>query len=92
MDCPECIIFISTVRKLSLPRGFVGSRMLLLPRWWWLSRKPPGGDRLEEVVDLTNSRMNGYFGYWFGLAPDDSPLLLRDTRSQEIYALDWQTP
>ena len=25
-------------------------------------------------------------------APDDSPLLLRDTGAQEIYALDWQAP
>ena len=47
---------------------------------------------LEEVVDLTNSRMGGYFGFWLGLAPDDSPLLLRDTGRQEIYALDWVTP
>ena len=48
--------------------------------------------KLEEVVDLTNSRMRGYFGFWLGLAPDDSPLLLRDTGRQEIYALDWVTP
>jgi eukaryotic-like serine/threonine-protein kinase len=48
--------------------------------------------KLEQVVDLKNSRMGGYFGYWVGLAPDDSPLLLRDTGSQEIYALDWETP
>jgi hypothetical protein len=26
------------------------------------------------------------------MAPDDSPLLLRDTGTQEIYALDWQVP
>jgi hypothetical protein len=26
------------------------------------------------------------------MAPDDSPLLLRDTGTQEIYALDWQAP
>jgi hypothetical protein len=31
-----------------------------------------------------------FFGYWLGMAPDDSPLLLRDTGTQEIYALDWQ--
>ena len=48
--------------------------------------------KLERVVDLKNSRMGGYFGYWLGLAPDDSPLLLRDTGSHEIYALDWETP
>ena len=34
----------------------------------------------------------GLFGPWTGLAPDDSPLLMRDTSIQEIYALDWQLP
>ena len=48
--------------------------------------------KLEQVLDLRNSRMGGYFGYWLGLAPDDSPLLLRDTGSQEIYALDFEVP
>ena len=42
---------------------------------------------LERVVDLKNFRQAGYYGYWLGLAPDDSPLLLRDTGTQEIYAL-----
>lgn len=48
--------------------------------------------KVEQVLDLKNARMGGYFGYWLGLAPDDSPLLLRDTGSQEIYALDWEMP
>jgi Tol biopolymer transport system component len=48
--------------------------------------------RLERVADLTNFRQTGTFGVWMGLAPDDSPLLLRDTGTQEIYALDWETP
>jgi hypothetical protein len=26
------------------------------------------------------------------MAPDDSPLLLRETDTQEIYALDWEAP
>jgi len=26
------------------------------------------------------------------MAPDDSPLLLRDTGTQEIYTLDWEAP
>ena len=48
--------------------------------------------RLEHVVDLKSFRMAGYLGWWLGLAPDDSPLLLRDTGTQEIYALDWEAP
>ena len=31
-------------------------------------------------------------GAWCSLAPDDSPLVLRDVGSQEIYALDLQLP
>ena len=27
-----------------------------------------------------------------GLAGDDSPLVLRDTGTEEIYALDWEAP
>jgi len=46
---------------------------------------------VERVVDLTNLPITGYYGIWLGLAPDDSPLLLRDAGSQDIYALDWET-
>ncbi len=48
--------------------------------------------KLEQVADLKNFPQAGYYGIWLGLAPDDSPLLLRDTGTQEIYALDWQVP
>jgi hypothetical protein len=48
--------------------------------------------KLERVADLKNFRRTGYWGGWMGLAPDDSPLLLRDIGTQEIYALDWQAP
>ena len=34
----------------------------------------------------------GFDAWWSGLAPDDSPLVLRDTSVQEIYALDWEAP
>ena len=46
--------------------------------------------KLEQVADLRNFRQTGFFGVWMGLAPDDSPLLLRDTGTQDIYALDWK--
>jgi len=46
--------------------------------------------RLERVADLKNFRQTGYWSFWLGLAPDDSPLLLRDIGTKEIYALDWQ--
>jgi hypothetical protein len=46
--------------------------------------------KLERVADLKNFRQAGYWSVWLGMAPDDSPLLLRDTGTQEIYSLDWQ--
>jgi hypothetical protein len=30
--------------------------------------------------------------FWVGLAPDDSPLLMRDKSTQEIYSLDVRFP
>ena len=49
--------------------------------------------RVEEVVSLQNLKRTGANGsFWFGLAPDDSPVVLRDTGTQEIYALDWKAP
>ena len=48
---------------------------------------------LEEVVSLKDVKRTGVGGgFWFGLTPDDSPLVLRDTGTQEVYALDWQEP
>jgi Tol biopolymer transport system component len=48
--------------------------------------------KVERVADLKNFRQTGYWVVWLGMAPDDSPLLLRDTGTEEIYALDWQAP
>ena len=44
--------------------------------------------KVEPVADLKNFRSTG----GLGLAPDDSPLMLRDTGTHEIYALDWKAP
>jgi len=46
---------------------------------------------LERIADLKNFRQAGYYNVWLGIAPDDSPLLLRNTGTEEIYALDWIT-
>jgi Tol biopolymer transport system component/predicted Ser/Thr protein kinase len=48
---------------------------------------------IEEVASLQNVKRTGVNGsFWFGLTPDDSPLVLRDIGTQEIYALDWHAP
>lgn len=48
--------------------------------------------KTEQVVDLKNFITGGRYGGWLGLAPDDSPLLLRDAGTQDVYALDWEAP
>lgn len=49
--------------------------------------------KLERLFSLkTMRRYWGPFGPWTGLAPDDTPLLVRDISSEEVYALDWQAP
>jgi Tol biopolymer transport system component len=48
--------------------------------------------RIERMVSLKGFLGVGNFGPWVGLAPDDSPLMLRDTGTEEIYALDWEAP
>jgi len=49
--------------------------------------------KLEEIESLKDAhRATGFFGTWFGLAPDDSPLILRNAATQEIYALDVDLP
>jgi len=47
--------------------------------------------KVETVADLKHFRQAGYWSVWLGMAPDDSPLLLRDTGTQEVYSLDWNT-
>jgi Tol biopolymer transport system component len=44
--------------------------------------------KLDSIGRLTV----GTSGNWFGLAPDDSPLLARDISTQEIYALEMDWP
>jgi eukaryotic-like serine/threonine-protein kinase len=47
--------------------------------------------KVEDVADLKNFASTGRYGTALALAPDDSPLLLRDTGSQDVYSLDWQS-
>jgi eukaryotic-like serine/threonine-protein kinase len=46
----------------------------------------------EHVVDLNNFTTTGRYRGALALAPDDSPLLLRDAGTQDVYSLDWETP
>jgi Tol biopolymer transport system component len=57
-----------------------------------VSRLRVSDREVEHIADLKDVPITGYYGFWLGLAPDDSPLVLRDTGSQDIYALDWTAP
>jgi eukaryotic-like serine/threonine-protein kinase len=46
--------------------------------------------KVEQVVDLKDFVTVGRYGGWLALTPDDSPLLLHDTGSQDVYSVDWQ--
>jgi Tol biopolymer transport system component/DNA-binding winged helix-turn-helix (wHTH) protein len=52
-----------------------------------------GRNKFEPLVDLKG--IHRYFGPWAewnGIAPDNSPLLVRDISTREIYAIDVQWP
>jgi dipeptidyl aminopeptidase/acylaminoacyl peptidase len=58
-----------------------------------LCRVSIGGGRIERLYSLKGTReVYGDYGTWFGLDPEDSPLVTRDVGTQEIYALDWVAP
>jgi len=48
--------------------------------------------KVERVVDLKDVHTTGFYGSSLSLTPDDQPVITRDIGSQEIFALDWQTP
>jgi Tol biopolymer transport system component/predicted Ser/Thr protein kinase len=49
--------------------------------------------KVEQVVSLKDFRRVTVSGFpWMGLTPDGSPLLMRDTSTQEVYALDFEEP
>ena len=46
----------------------------------------------EQVADLKKFFTAGQHGGSLSLAPDDSPLLLRDAGTRDVYVLDWEAP
>jgi Tol biopolymer transport system component len=56
-------------------------------------RVQPVDGEVRRILSLNNiRRFFSQWGEWSGLAPDGSPLLVRDISTQEIYALDWKLP
>ncbi len=48
--------------------------------------------KIERVADLKDFVLTGRYGGSLALSPDDSPLLLQDAGTQDIYSLDWIEP
>jgi serine/threonine protein kinase len=48
----------------------------------------PSG-KVEEVVSLKNYPFTGFFGFWLGLGRDDSPMLLKESGTQEVISMKW---
>jgi Tol biopolymer transport system component len=49
--------------------------------------------KLERIADLKGFRRVVFAWIpWSGVTPDGAPLLLRDISSQEVYALDFESP
>ena len=46
---------------------------------------------VEQVADVKDIPSTGRYGTALALTPDDELLLLRDTGTQDVYAVDWET-
>jgi serine/threonine protein kinase/Tol biopolymer transport system component len=46
---------------------------------------------VEQVADFKDFSSTGRYGVALALTPDDQPLLLHDTGTQDVYSLDWQS-
>jgi serine/threonine protein kinase/Tol biopolymer transport system component len=58
-----------------------------------LARVSVGTGKVERLFSLKDvPRGFDPWEFWIGLAPDDSPLLMRDKSTQEIYSLDVRFP
>ena len=54
---------------------------------WSVQRISVPDGKLDIVADLTNVHFTGALGPWFGLDPNDNPVLLRDNGTSDVYAL-----
>jgi Tol biopolymer transport system component len=100
-DSQRLMLFdLATSKWTELYKGIVG-----WPNWsrdgrylYWdngtdLLRVRTDDRRVERVASTQGmNRSIGLLGGWFGLGPDDAPLLMRDIGTHEIYALDWEAP
>ena len=77
-------------RNVSFPNWSNDSRFLYFLSWPEnpaVFRMALGTQTVERIADLKDFRPTGYWDDWMGLDPNNAPLLLRDTGTQDVYAL-----
>jgi eukaryotic-like serine/threonine-protein kinase len=78
-------------RNVSFPNWSKDSQYLYVLSWPEdpsIFRMGIAENKLERVVDLKDFHPTGYWDDWLGLDANDSPLMLRDTGLQDVYAFD----
>jgi serine/threonine protein kinase/Tol biopolymer transport system component len=101
INSPKLLLFDTNTRKWAdlarIGAGYLNwsqdSRYLYTDTFgtdsWIVRIRVPEGT-LENVVSLKGLRRAwGSYGPWFGLAPDNSPLIVLDKGSQDIYSIQW---
>jgi Tol biopolymer transport system component len=86
---------ISGSAALNYPNFTRDSARVQLVEGSWILRVRVADGRIERVASLEQLSPVSVAGlaWWVGLAPDDSPITLRQTRSvAEVYALDVEWP
>ena len=48
--------------------------------------------KVEQVANLKDFGATGRYGSALALTPEDQPILLRDTGTQDVYSVDWHSP
>ena len=83
--------FVERTHACGYPTWSSNSQFIYCVRLWdddpgvFRVRVSDGTD--ERVVDLMGFRHTGAFTHWMGLDPQDTPMLLRDVGTDDIYAL-----
>ena len=104
VDSKRVLLFDFQTQKWA---GIASSAQLGFPTWskdgqflYFLRQIEPGAvvririsdHKLERLLELKNIALTGHWGHWMALAPDDSPLLMRNAGTEDVYALDWEAP
>ena len=78
---------------ISFPAWSKDSKYVYYENLFDYRRVAVGENRSELVASLRNLRLfHGRWGTWSSIAPDGSPLFLRDISTHEIYSLDVRLP